>query len=60
MENNQSYWKDKEYIKALESYSEFNQICRSLNEFDIENQWAFDKRNWYTNKMNEIKKKYTS
>lgn len=41
---NQKYWKDKEYEKALDSYSEFNKICRSFNEFDPENQWAFYKK----------------
>lgn len=52
------YWLDKSYINALENYSNYHKICLSLNPFNPEDNWAFEKRKYYSNIMNDIKNNY--
>jgi hypothetical protein len=58
MENKIEYWEDEEYKEAVKGYSEYNQRCSMLNEFDSNNRSCFNKRDEYALKMNLIKEKY--
>lgn len=53
-----NYWVDESYIKALESYSTYNKMCLSLNIFNREDNWAFEKRKYYAKIMDDIKNRY--
>lgn len=57
---NKEYWEDEEYKVAIKEYSEYRQRCYSLNEFDAKDNWAFQKRDEWAKKLNEIKDKYKS
>lgn len=52
------YWEDDNYKAALTKYSEFNQMCLSLNQFNPQDCWAFEKRDKYAIEMNRIKESY--
>lgn len=55
-----NYWENEDYKEALNGYSDYSQMCRSLNQFNPKDQWAFSKRDMYAEKMNEIKEKFSS
>ena len=55
---NKNYWEDEEYKVAIEKYSDFKQRCNSLNKFDPKDNWAFQKRDEWAKKVNEIKNRY--
>lgn len=55
-----NYWEDEEYKEALQGYSDYSKMCGSLNQFNPNDQWAFNKRDMYSKKMNEVKKNYNS
>ncbi|WP_252251157.1 hypothetical protein [Clostridium sp. VAP52] len=57
---NINYWEDEEYKIAIKEYSEFRQRSYSLNEFNHNDTWAFQKRDEWAKKVNEIKNRYKS
>ena len=59
MENN-NYWDNPEYNEVIKNYSEYRQMCGSLNEYDPKDQWAFEKRDLYLRKASRIKNKLIS
>lgn len=57
---NINYREDKEYNVAIKEYSYYRQLCYSLNEFNSNDNWAFQKRDEWAKKVNEIKNSYKS
>lgn len=54
---NKKYWEDVEYKDAIKEYSEWNQRCLTLNEFNPNDSWAFTKRDECVKRLADIKSK---
>lgn len=54
--SNENYWEDEEYKVAIKEYSNYRQRCYSLNEFNPNDNWAFQKRDEWAKKVAEIKR----